>query len=207
MFKKIIATAEIKQWGSFLSSNENKNALVEFIVTQWKKPEFRAKIGQKPFYVTNGSNVVKTNERETCEEIELQSNHEEADTRMLLHAKHASASYSKILISSPDTDVFIIRLSHHMTITANLFFLTGVKNSRQIIDVTKVADYIFDTLKACDVTKEVLMKSLTGFHSFTGCDTISAFAGRGKVKPLKLVLSNATYVQAFAKLGETERYT
>jgi hypothetical protein len=202
LFKKIIATAEIKQWGSFLSSNENKNALVEFIVSQWKKPEYRAKIGQKLFYATNGSDVVKTNEREIFHEIELQSNHEEADTRMLLHAKHASANYSKILISSPDTDVFIICLSVHMTITANLFFLTGVKNSRRIIDVTKVADYIFDTLKGCDVTREALMKSLIGFHSFTGCDTISAFAGRGKVKPLKLMLNNATYVQAFAQLGE-----
>ena len=62
--------------------------------------------------------------------------------RMLLHAKHASANYSKILISSPDTDVFIICLSVHMAITANLFFLTGVKNSRRIINVTNVAEYI-----------------------------------------------------------------
>ena len=122
--------------------------------------------------------------------------------RMLLHAKHASANYSKILIWSPDTDVFIICLSVHMAITANLFFLTGVKNSRRIITVTKVAEYIFNTLKGCDVSKEVLMKSLIGFHSFTGCDTTSAFAGRGKVKPLKLMLNDARYVQAFAQLGQ-----
>ena len=122
--------------------------------------------------------------------------------RMLLHAKHASANYSKILISSPDTDVFIICLSVHMAITANLFFLTGVKNSRRIITVTKVAEYIFNTLKGCDVSKEVLMKSLIGFHSFTGCDTTSAFAGRGKVKPLKLMLNDTRYVQAFVQLGQ-----
>ena len=114
--------------------------------------------------------------------MQRQSNHEEADTRMLLHAKHASLTYPKVLISSPDTDVFIIFLSVHTRITANLYFLTGIKSSRRIIDVSKVADYIFDTLKRCDVSKEVLMESLIGFHSFTGCDTISAFAGRGKVK-------------------------
>ena len=45
-----------------------------------------------------------------------------------------------------------------MAITANLFFFTGAKNSRKIITVTKVAEYIFDTLKGCDVSKEVLMK-------------------------------------------------
>ena len=45
-------------------------------------------------------------------------------------------------MSSPETDVFIICLSVHMAITANLFFLTGVKNSRRIITVMNVAEYI-----------------------------------------------------------------
>ena len=45
------------------------------------------------------------------------------------------------------------------------------------------------------------MKSLIGFHIFTGCDTTSAFAGRGKVNPLKLILNGARYVQALAQLG------
>ena len=121
---------------------------------------------------------------------------------MLFHAKHASHNYSKILFSSPDTDVFIICLSVHMAITANLFFLTGVRNSRRIITVTNVAEYIFNTLKGCDVSKELLMKLLIGFHSFTGCDITSAFAGRGKVKPLKLMLNDARYLQAFAQLGQ-----
>ena len=44
------------------------------------------------------------------------------------------------------------------------------------------------------------MESLIGFHSFTGCGTISTFAGRGKVKPLKLMLNDASYVYAFSQL-------
>ena len=47
LFKKIVASSEIKQSGSFLSCNENKNSLVEFIVSQWQKPEYRVKNGQK----------------------------------------------------------------------------------------------------------------------------------------------------------------
>ena len=92
--------------------------------------------------------------------------------------KIGQKSYPKVLISSPDTDLFIICLPVHTRIAANLYFLTGVKSSRRIIDVSKVADYIFDTLKRRDVSKEVLMESLIGSHNFTGCDTISAFAGR-----------------------------
>ena len=181
LFKSIIATSQIKQWGSFLSCNKNKNSLVEFFVSQWKNAESRLKIGQKTIYVTSRSDVYKINDTVVERVLQLQSNHEEADTRMLLHAKHASFTYPKVLISSPDTDVFIIFFSVHTRVAANLYFLTGVKRSRRIIDVSKVADYIFDTLKRCDVSKEVLMESLIGFHSFTGCDTISAFTGRGSL--------------------------
>ena len=181
LFKSIIATSQIKQWGSFLSCNKNKNSLVEFFVSQWKNAESRLKIGQKTIYVTSRSDVYKINDTVVERVLQLQSNHEEADTRMLLHAKHASFTYPKVLISSPVTDIFIIFFSVHTRIAANLYFLTGVKRSRRIIDVSKVADYIFDTLKRCDVSKEVLMESLIGFHSFTGCDTISAFTGRGSL--------------------------
>ena len=58
--------------------------------------------------------------------LQLQSNHEEADTQMLLHAKKASLTYPKVLISSPDTDVFIVCLSVHTRIAANFYFLTKV---------------------------------------------------------------------------------
>jgi len=39
---------------------------------------------------------------------------------------------------------------------------------------------------AREVSKELLMKSFIGIHSFTGCDTVSALNGRGKVKSNKL---------------------
>ena len=37
----------------------------------------------------------------------LNADHEEADTRMLLHAKHASQDGQRIVIQSPDTDVLV----------------------------------------------------------------------------------------------------
>ena len=100
--------------------------------------ESRLKIGQKPFYVTSRSDVYKINDSVVQRVLQLKRNHEEADTRMLLHAKHASLTYPKVLNSSPDTDIFIICLSVHTRIAANLYFLTGVKNYRRIIDVSKV---------------------------------------------------------------------
>ena len=79
LFKKIVASAEIKQWGSFLSCNENKNSLITFVVSEWKKAEHRSKIGNKIFFVTDGRRVYQINEEAVREETELESNHEEAE--------------------------------------------------------------------------------------------------------------------------------
>ena len=49
------------------------------------------------------------------------------------------------------------------------------------------------------------MKSLVGIHSCTGCDTVSSFNGRGKVKPLKLMVKHVEYIEAFAELGTSYR--
>ncbi|KAG0712699.1 hypothetical protein GWK47_002042 [Chionoecetes opilio] len=43
--------------------------------------------------------------------------------------------------------------------------------------------------------------SLIGMHAFTGCDTVSAFAGRGKMTTLKQVKMDKTYQDAFHDLG------
>ena len=42
---------------------------------------------------------------------------------------------------------------------------------------------------------------LIGLHAFTGCDTVSAFAGKGKVGALKLTKRMDTYQQCFGELG------
>ena len=46
------------------------------------------------------------------------------------------------------------------------------------------------------------MKALLRFHCSTGCGTVSSFAGRGKLKPLKLLFKNSKYIDGFSSLGE-----
>ena len=68
----------------------------------------------------------------SCVEVpQLCSDHEEADTRMVAHARHASQLYSTIIIQSPNTDVFLVALNASMDIDANLFFETGVGKGRR----------------------------------------------------------------------------
>ena len=39
-------------------------------------------------------------------------------------------------------------------------------------------------------------------HSFTGCNTVSAFAGKGKTSALKLLTTNGNIQHMFCRLGE-----
>jgi hypothetical protein len=89
---------------------------------------------------------------------ELYSNHEEADTRLILHAQHASTMHSNVTIRSPDTDVFILLLAHKAEIGSSLFFDTGSGNNRRLINVNEVNEQLGSRM--CN--------TLIGFHAFTG---------------------------------------
>ena len=46
-----------------------------------------------------------------------------------------------------------------------------------------------------------LSQALIAFHAFTGCDTVSAFAGRRKTGPLKQLKKDEVAIDAFVQLG------
>lgn len=48
-----------------------------------------------------------------------------------------------------------------------------------------------------------LCSALLGMHVFTGCDTCSAFKGKGKIKPLNMIQAKQTYLKAFQELGSS----
>ena len=44
-------------------------------------------------------------------------------------------------------------------------------------------------------------KSLPGFHTFTGCDTVNAFQGRGKVLVFRIMAPDHGFQEVFQRLG------
>ena len=106
---------------------------------------------------------------------ELETIQEEADTRMLLHAAHASKTWTNIVMKSPDTDVFVLALSFCSHINANLYFHTAKGRESQITDLSKLHSHLGQ--EKCD--------ALVGLHPFSGCDTVSALYGVGKLKHTK----------------------
>ena len=100
-------------------------------------------------------------------------NHEEADTRMMLHVAHAAQhGHHQIQVRTVDTDVVVLAVMVVQKLPAGdefwVAFGTG-KNYRYI-----AAHEIASSLgpeKTC---------ALPMFHAITGCDTVSAFVGHGK---------------------------
>ena len=75
-------------------------------------------------------------------------------------------------------------------IDANINFKTGNKNKARIISINKVKEALkdkYDTVVS--VGLESFTKALVSLHAFTGCDTVSTFAGLGKSKAFKIYIS------------------
>ena len=125
---------------------------------------------------------------------ELRSEQEEADTRLLLHVQHAATEqrYRSIIVSSEDTDVRILCLAFSSSIDVPIYQRCVSQMKARYVDINKIAHVI----------GQDVCKALPGLRAFTGCDAVSAFAGIGKVKPLKTLLSKVEYQRMFQQLGE-----
>ena len=120
---------------------------------------------------------------------ELQSTQEEANTRFLLHALRAARTGSKaIIVITEDTD-----LAFQKDIHCPIYPKCGTQNRTRFVDFSKLAWSLGDSV--CD--------SVIGLHPFTGCDTVSAFASRGKLSSLMLMKRDITYQEAFSQVGQT----
>ena len=196
LFSNIVAGHKVKQWRRLLSSSKSKSNLIKFLAQDWQKQSLRAKLLNKVMYVTCESKCFRVTE-DTWSEVEsLYSTQEEADTRMLLHAKHAEEESTAIIIASQDTDVFIMSLSFAHEFACQLYVKSGTQTREKIVDVHKVAAAVGYNM-CC---------ALPGLHSFTGSDSVSAFGGKGKISAFKLMQKNRKYQVAFTQLERNGQF-
>jgi hypothetical protein len=187
----ITSSQIIRQWKKFLGQNSNKTCLITYLVKEWSTPKCTEKLNGKVLFATCEENCYKISSDSVTEVPELNSSQEEADGRLLLHANNAAAAgYQAVIISSPDTDVFILCLHFQKYIKASLFQKCGNKNRTKLLDIKKIVSHV----------GEEVCETLIGLHAFTGCDSVSAFAGKGKVSALKKINCEDTK-EVFSKLG------
>ena len=157
-----------QNWNNFFSVSENKAELALYLSRELVKNT----IDELEIVVAGGfedaQGVQSTNPTTPLEP--LRANHEEADTRVVLHAVHSPCS--RVVVSARDTDIFLVLLHHFKsTKSEECWMMTGTQKTRLFIPIHKV-------YKSLDPE---FVEILLAFHAITGCDVTSFIAGIGKL--------------------------
>ncbi|KAL8595212.1 hypothetical protein ACOMHN_043365 [Nucella lapillus] len=170
--QNIVSGQKIKQWRKFLSQESNKVTLIKYLVQEWENEKYFQKLGRlhKGMCVTCEDKCYRFSAIQRREVPELQSFHEEADGRLILHATHAAE------------DGYGVK--------APLYQKSGSGTRTQLIDVSHLASTL----------GPAVCNALIGMHTYTGCDSVNSFVGKGKLTALKILKSDQAVQKAFADL-------
>lgn len=102
-------------------------------------------------------------------------NHEEADTRIVVHVRDALHTADTVLVRTVDTDVVVILVGKFYDLKVinpdlDIWVAFGMGRNYKFLSINKV----------CKSLGEQKSRGLPVFHAFSGCDTTSAFNGKGK---------------------------
>jgi hypothetical protein len=154
-------------WKGFLRDSDNKTNLFEFIAKNLCEKQFET--GKK--LITTIGDKVQCCPRKAKDSLQP-CTHEEADTRMILYVDDfARSKMHKVLITTTDTDVLVLAIRHFSQNDSDkLWIAFGCGTNFRCIAAHDIANS-FGQGKP---------RALLAFHAFTGCDTMSFFAGREK---------------------------
>ena len=99
-------------------------------------------------------------------------NHEETDTRVILHANDAGIQgFRDILIRTIDTDIVVLAVTfYEVKLKLHVGFVWNCKNARHIA-IHEIASFLGPPK----------VRAPAGFHAFTECDLTSSFSGYEKL--------------------------
>ena len=187
-----------KQWNKYISNVKNKVGLCAFLAERLceigkRQLELHKQLligggtrdGDLALSVRNGQSLIVS---------ALILDHEEADMRLLLHAKHACQDGQRIVLQSPDSDVLVVCVSHYREIGCQqLWFKTGVKDRLRFIPAHNVSTNLGPEI----------CSALLAFHALTGCNSTSAFLRIGKKKAWKVLTKSTAHQNSLACVGQS----
>lgn len=152
-----------KQWLRYISNPVNKTNLQKFLSDEWTAiAKSKLKPDQKLVLAgcfENGEDVRLLTTDQECSLHHLQCDHEEADTRMLLHAKDCSRDHPRVVVQSPDTDVAVLCLYSCQYLPCEQpWFRTGVKDKRRYIPIHRLSEKLGHNL--CDLAPALVYNKL-----------------------------------------------
>ncbi|MEW8119932.1 MAG: hypothetical protein AB2792_22450, partial [Candidatus Thiodiazotropha sp.] len=205
---QVIAGRSIPPWKKFMALPENKAALNQFLSQYITERACESQALQSRHErnlviaggFADGKTVVCLSSEGRTESESLASTHEEADTRMILHAMDADSKFTdddgRIVIKTPDTDVVVLalyyfpRMKHVSEFWIETGRVTKTSDQRRFIPIHSISKSLGPLF--CLV--------LPAIHALTGCDSTSALFGIGKKSVLKMIQDIG--IGEFADLSE-----
>ena len=177
------------EWQRFLNDSANKDALFKFLSDELHRKTSEARY----LLLTTKAESVLSNRHTDITNL-APCQHEEADTRLMLHLYHAAQNgQRKAYIRTVDTDVIVLAMAHfnQLDLTELWVGLGTGKHFREIpIHVM------------CEQLGPRRCQSLLLFHAFTGCDVTSFMFGIGKKTAWNAWLSYPRLTDTFIALLE-----
>ena len=99
------------------------------------------------------------------------ANHEEADTRVVLHCIHAETE--DVVVAARDTDILLLLLAFFSSMKCKqLWMKAGTPKQKKYFPIHEIRQKLS--------FPESVYSALLAFHAITGCDTVSYFSGHTK---------------------------
>ena len=93
-YSKLFLQVSSNNGGGFLSSNDNKKKFISFLVEEWK--QLHNKIESEMFYASSSKEAFRITSEGARRKETLDGDHQEADTRIFIHALHAIQQMIKL---------------------------------------------------------------------------------------------------------------
>lgn len=152
-----------KDWKNFLALEENKADLARFLSQELLQYDFWAVEIVVSGGFTNEEYAQSTNPESDISA--LFATHEEADTRVVLHAVLSNAD--NIVVMARDSDICLLLIHHFQKMTSSkVWMMAGTAKERKYIPIHEI----------CQIIPNAQKKNILAFHAVTGCDSTSHLA-------------------------------
>ncbi len=135
-----------------------------------------------------------TSENDPQPDPSFRSNAEETDTRLWLHVK--KTEYERILVLSPDTDIYMVGLPLNSAHNKSVCVQVNKYDSRElrVLSLPALKSALENDPDLGMLACQDLTDILQSLYVCTGCDYISFFSGIGKATFLKYFFQHASFI-------------
>ncbi|KAG0730476.1 Transposon TX1 uncharacterized protein [Chionoecetes opilio] len=156
-------------WKQFMDLPENKANLTKFLSDQMMLEAKKSRPTCELITAGGFEEDTKVASSQGSDVEQLQPSHDEADTRIILHAKAAYMDgYEWIIVSCRDTDVLVLLTYFAGQLSGELWMGTGTRQERRYVAVHDIQ------------LTQTMQRNILVYHAVTGCDTVSQPHGHEK---------------------------